>query len=202
MKKYIVSFLIVGLGLISCKNNSSNPIDKSPQDHSHLDKEIDNNVSDGETKKPLSPRRQVMDNIGKTHVHIDYSSPSVRGRIVWNGLVAYDQVWVTGAHKATSIDFSTDVIIDGKEIPKGKYAFFTIPNEKEWVLILNKNTEQHLADDYDEGLDVIRINAKPIKIEETVEALTYEVIPENEKQGKIKISWGKISVELPLESKG
>lgn len=142
-----------------------------------------------------------MANVGDTHVHIDYSSPSVRGRTIWNGLVAYDQVWVTGAHRATSIDFSTDVIINGQNISKGKYAFFTIPGEKEWTLILNKNFEQHLADEYDQSLDVIRVNVKPQILDKNAEALTYEVIPETGNKGQIKVSWEKISVALPFEVK-
>jgi hypothetical protein len=63
--------------------------------------------------KPKSPRMAAMAMVGNNHVHIDYGSPSVRGRNIWNGLVAYDQVWATGAHRATTIDFSDDVIIDG-----------------------------------------------------------------------------------------
>lgn len=67
--------------------------------------------------------------IGENHVHIDYGSPSVRGRNIWNGLVAYNQVWATGTHKATWIDFSKDVMIEGQHIPKGKYRFFIIPDK-------------------------------------------------------------------------
>lgn len=142
---------------------------------------------------------QEMANIGDTHVHVDYSSPSVRGRTVWNGLVAYDQVWVTGAHRATSIDFSTDVVINGQNIPRGEYAFFTIPSEKEWTLILNKNFDQHLADEYDRSLDVIRVNVQPQILDESVEALRYEVIPETENSGRIKVSWEKLSVALSIK---
>ena len=42
----------------------------------------------------------AMANIGDNHVHLDYSSPRVRGRQIFGGLVAYDQVWSTGAHNA------------------------------------------------------------------------------------------------------
>ncbi len=140
-----------------------------------------------------------MANIGDSHVHIDYSSPSVRGRTVWGGLVAYDQVWVTGAHKATSISFSKDVTIEGQNIVAGTYGFFTIPGKEEWVLILNKNAEQHLADDYDAAEDVIRIKTKPQILEESVEALTYEVIPVEDGRGIISVSWEKIKVVFEIE---
>jgi hypothetical protein len=177
---------------MACNNTPQNEADHAAHQHQE--------PASGETNtaKPKSPRMQAMANIGATHIHIDYSAPSVRGRNIWNGLVAYDQVWVTGAHKATSVDFSTDVMINGGTIPKGKYGFFTIPGEQEWVLILNKNHEQHLADDYDPALDVLRVTVQPQLLSENVEMLQYEVIPGTDKAGKIAVSWEKIKVELPL----
>jgi Protein of unknown function (DUF2911) len=142
----------------------------------------------------LSPRREAMADIGPAHVHIEYGSPSVRGRVIWGGLVAMDQVWATGAHHATSIDFSEDVEINGKKVLKGKYGFFTIPGKEEWVLIISKNWDQHLADEYDPKDDVVRIAAKPQMLNEVVESLTYEVIPGEKRQGRVEISWEKVKV--------
>jgi hypothetical protein len=142
----------------------------------------------------LSPRREAMADIGPAHVHIEYGSPGVRGRVIWGGLVAYDNVWATGAHHATSIDFSEDVEINGKKVLKGKYGFFTIPGKEEWILIISKNWDQHLADEYDPKDDVVRIAAKPQMLNEVVESLTYEVIPGEKRQGRVEISWEKVKV--------
>jgi hypothetical protein len=150
--------------------------------------------------KPKSPRTAAMAMVGDNHVHIDYGSPSVRGRTIWNGLIAYNQVWATGAHKATWIEFSKDVMIQGKHIPKGKYGFFTIPNEKEWTLILSKTWDMHLADDYKQEEDVIRLTVKPETNIQLVEALTYEVIPMKSNKGKIKMSWASLNVAFEFES--
>lgn len=151
--------------------------------------------------KPKSPKMSAMAMVGNNHVHIDYSSPSVRGRNIWNGLVAYNQVWSTGAHKATSIDFSQDVMIAGKHIPKGKYGFFTIPNKNEWTLILNQTWDMHLADDYKQENDIIRVTVKPVQNKEITEALTYEVLEKNKNKGIIKMTWEYISVSLDFENK-
>lgn len=78
-------------------------------------------------------------------IKINYHSPGVRNRIIWGGLVPYNEVWVTGAHDATTIEFYKTIVVEGKGIPAGKYAFFTIPGKKEWTLIINKNWKQHLA---------------------------------------------------------
>ena len=150
--------------------------------------------------KPKSPKMVAMEMVGDNHVHVDYGSPSVRGRAIWNGLVAYNQVWSTGAHKATWIDFSKDVMIEGKHIPKGKYGFFTIPNKKTWTLILSKTWNMHLADDYKQENDIIRMTVKPKKSKQIVEALTYKVIAKSKNKGTIKMSWEYLSVEFDFEN--
>ncbi|HET6243107.1 MAG TPA: DUF2911 domain-containing protein [Bacteroidia bacterium] len=154
------------------------------------------------TIKAKSPRTSAMAMIGENHIHIDYGSPSVRGRIIWNGLVAYDQVWVTGSHKATSIEFLQDVSINGKIVPKGKYAFFTIPGKTEWILILNKDWDMHLADDYNAANDVLRINVKPTQLKNPVEALQYQVIETGKNKGKIEMSWEYLRVSFDFQNTG
>lgn len=150
--------------------------------------------------KAKSPRTSAMALIGENHVHIDYGSPSVRGRNIWNGLVSYGQVWATGAHKATWIEFSTDVKINGQAIPKGKYGFFTIPNKSEWELIINKVWDMHLADDYNKENDIIRIKVKPKKNKQLTEALTYQVIKTAVDKGKVEISWEYLSVSFGFQN--
>ncbi len=191
-----IGFLIIAfvLSFAACKNQSSSA---STQEETATTASVDTVTQ----RKPLSPRTSAMANVGENHVHIDYGSPSVRGRVIWGGLVAYDQVWATGAHKATSIELSQDVMINGTLVPKGKYGFFTIPGEQEWILIINKNFDQHLADDYNEKLDMVRIKVKPEQLAETKEALTYTVEPINDKKGKISMAWDKLQVSFEFENK-
>ncbi len=145
-----------------------------------------------------SPKRVTMKTIGDTHIHIEYGSPGVKGRMIWGGLVAYDQVWATGAHNATSVDFSTDVTIGGKKIQKGKYALFTIPGKTEWTIIINTKHQQHLADDYNAAEDVVRVKVKPLKKQSITQRLTYEVIPVA-KDAAIAIEWEYVRVQLPVK---
>ncbi len=151
--------------------------------------------------KAKSPKETAMAMVGSNHVHIDYSSPRVRGRNIWNGLVAYDQVWASGAHKATWIEFSEDVIINNQVVPKGKYGFFTIPNADEWTLILSKDWDMHLADDYKAENDILRIKVTPQKNEQLIENLTYQVTESKEGKGEIKLSWEMLSVSFEFENK-
>lgn len=146
--------------------------------------------------KPKSPKMQTMEMVGANHVHINYASPSVRGRAIWNGLVAYDQVWSAGAHKATTIEFGQDVRITGTLVPAGKYGFFAIPGKKKWTLILSKTWDMHLADDYKIENDLIRFMVKPKKNKDTIEALIYEVKSLDSNKGKITLSWEKLNVSF------
>lgn len=128
---------------------------------------------------------------------VSYHSPGVRKRVIWGGLVPYGEVWVTGAHDATTINFAYPVVINGQSIPAGRYAFFTIPGKKEWTLILNKHWKQHLASEYDEKDDVVRVKVKPKKNTHT-ERLQYFIMQEKEKSAKLVVAWEQVKVELPF----
>lgn len=145
-----------------------------------------------------SPKRIAMETIGNTHIHIEYGSPGVKGRMIWGGLIAYDQVWATGAHNATTVDFSTAVTIGGKQVAKGKYALFTIPGKEEWIIIINSRSKQHLADEYNQAEDIVRVKVKPVKKDKTVQRLTYRV-EKNGKEAAIAIEWEQLRVVLPVK---
>src|SRR5258706_1957164 len=136
--------------------------------------------------------------IGKVRTRISYHAPAVRGRMIWGGLVPYDRVWVTGAHSATTIEFSVPVSIGGKEIKAGKYAFFTIPSKEEWTIIINKNWEQHLADDYNEKDDVARLKA-PVQESQQRERLKYYLVQIDESTMEVTVAWDKVKVSFPIK---
>ncbi len=175
------------LALLGCQSGSQQASDQqAAAGHAHHAP-----ASEGTAK---SPRQTAMANLGEVHVHIDYAAPSVRGRIIWGGLVAYDEVWVSGAHMATSISFMGDVSIEGEEIPAGKYAFFAIPGREAWTLILNRNWEQHLADDYDPAEDVLRWQVQPDTID-LVESLAYRVQPAD---STVALQWERLQLRFKV----
>ncbi len=139
--------------------------------------------------------------IGQDSVKINYHSPGVRGRIIWGGLVPYDEVWVTGAHDATTLEVGRPFVVEGKEIPAGKYALFTIPGKKEWTVIINTKWQQHLATEYDQKEDVVRIKVKPVKHVLT-ERLQYFIEPGKSNTGRIAVAWEKLRIEFPITIKG
>ena len=189
MKKLTLLIAIVLL-IVSCKNEKTT---SEEQKHNH---NVSTEKVEQSKKKPLSPHTETMAMIGDAHIHIDYSSPGVRDRIIFGGLLAYDQVWQSGAHMATWIETNKDLQIKGKTLPAGKYGFFTIPSKDEWTVIFNSNWEQHGKDEYDEKDDVIRFKVKPTSSEEIKEHLEYKVSKVNDAEGKINLSWEKVSIDF------
>lgn len=82
-----------------------------------------------------SPTSKIEQVVGLTDVTVEYSRPGMKGRTIFGDLVPYGEVWRTGANANTKITFSDNVTIDGKELKKGTYAVYTIPNEKSWDVI-------------------------------------------------------------------
>ena len=145
-----------------------------------------------------SLKARAMGTIGNAGITINYYSPAVRGRVIWGGLVPFNTVWVTGAHRATSIDFNQEVIIGDVNIPPGKYALFTIPGKEEWIIIINKNWDQHLADNYDQKEDIVRVLVKPEIKNVNQERLRYSVESEGDMDGKVVIYWEMVAISLPI----
>ncbi len=145
-----------------------------------------------------SIKAYITKRINDVRFTVYYHSPAVRNRVIWGGLVAFDYVWVTGAHSATSIEFDKRITLGNKKIPAGKYALFTIPSQKEWTVILNRNWKQHLADDYDAKDDVVRISVKPETLDYTQERLMYDISQTGENQGNIEMRWEKLKLSVPF----
>lgn len=195
MKNIIILMTTILLvGCIGDRSNTSNEED--------IPGDTISEKADSIKKKVLSPNTFAMAILGDAHIHIDYSSPRVRNRIIFGGLVAFDQIWQSGAHKATWIETNKDLLIAGKTLPAGKYGFFTIPSkEGDWTLILNKKWDQHGKDEYDEKDDVLRFKVSPVLSEEIQENLEYKVIKSTENSGSISLVWEKVTINFPFEVK-
>ena len=192
MSRYISISIVFGLLLItSCKEKKTEPLSEQSKEA----------TTDQPQKKVLSPHTSAMATIGNAHIHIDYSSPGVRDRMIFGGLLAYDQVWQAGAHMATWIETDTDLEIDGKKLKAGKYGFFTIPSKEEWTIILNSNWNQHGKDEYDEKDDVLRFKVKPIIADSLKEHLEYNIKKISDTEGEITLAWEKVKVVIPFKVK-
>ena len=183
--------------LVSCNETEK----KTPEPQKETATEQKTTTAKPTKKKPLSPHTSAMAMVGDAHIHFDYSSPGVRKRIIFGGLLPYDAVWQAGAHMATWVETNKDLTIAGKKLKAGKYGFFVIPNQEEWTVIFNTNWDQHGKDEYDAKDDVIRFKVTPKLSDEIQEHLEYKVTKTNDTSGRISLSWEKVTVEFPFEVK-
>ena len=151
------------------------------------------NAQHGDKEKRQSPPAIMEHRFGDSKVVIKYSQPSTKGRDIYGGLVPYGEVWRTGANEATK--FITDTIsIEGQIVPAGTYAFFTIPGEEEWTIILNSEANQWGAYKYDESKDVLRFTVKPttLKMQET---MTFRVVDNK----TIVLDWEETRIPINID---
>lgn len=163
------------------------------QDHAHT------SSVKADTVKKKSIAMEEHAQIGDTHITILYTAPGVRGRVIWGGLVPYNEVWVTGAHRATSFEIDRDFTVGDKKIPAGKYAIFTIPGKDKWILIFNKKWDQHLADEYEAKDDVLRVEVTPVKLSAVQERLSYSITELSQKEVILSVSWETLKIGLVLK---
>ncbi len=148
----------------------------------------------------LSPKASIMQNIGITKVDIRYNRPGVKGRVIWGDLVPYNEVWRTGANEATTIEFSTDIKVNGNIVPKGKYSLFTIPANGEWTVILNKVWDQWGLDYNDHrGEDQLRFKVKTASTEFTEKMLFY-FSNTSRSSADLNFAWEKLKFSFTIES--
>jgi hypothetical protein len=194
MKIKIISILcLLALAIGACQSN------KESGEHNH-DATSTSEAQPDTIKKSIPKEEHAK--IGDTHLMIKYHAPAVRGRTIWGGLVPYGDVWVTGAHSATTLEVDKDFSTGGQNIPAGKYALFTIPGKEKWTVIINRNWEQHLADEYDSKDDVVRVELVPEILGSIQERLKYKIVANGNDNGVLTISWEKIKLSMPLELGG
>ena len=90
-------------------------------------------------QKP-SPAASASCDLGGKTIKTAYSSPRMKGRKIYGGLVPFGEVWRTGANEATTFVTSGDLNVGGKTVPAGSYTIFTVPAAGKWTLIVNKKT--------------------------------------------------------------
>ena len=131
-------------------------------------------------------------------IRILYSRPQKRDREVFGKLVPYGEVWRTGANEATEITLFHDMTVAGETIKAGTYTLYTIPEEKEWTVILNKSTNVWGAYDYHVENDLVRIKVPVRRAKATIEALSMAFEP-IDKGTKLLIGWDDRYIEVPFQ---
>lgn len=154
--------------------------------------------TEAQVKTPAaSPHATFSTSVGLTDVVMDYSRPGVKGRTIFGELVPFGTLWRAGANAATTIEFSDDVTIKGKDVKAGKYSVFIIPSQSEWTFILN-NDANASSGSYDEANDAVRVMVSAKKVSNMTETLTYDINSVTNNGAHIVLSWADMKMEVPF----
>lgn len=143
-----------------------------------------------------SPAAMVMQTVGVTDITVKYSRPAMKGRDIFGKLVPYGKFWRTGANQATAIEFSTDVTLEGQNVPAGKYYLYSIPNIDSWFVIINKSAAT-APEEYKEADDVARVFVRAVPISKT-ESFTIGFSDVTDSTATLDIMWDKVKVSPKL----
>ncbi len=144
--------------------------------------------------KKASPAATATGKINGANITIEYSSPSVKEREIWGGLVPYGKIWRAGANDATTFTTDKTLMIEGKELPAGTYSFFIIPEKDAATIIFNKEAKQWGAYKYKEEEDQLRVKVTPKKSAKMNERLVYTVNKNN-----VTLSWENWDIPLMIK---
>ncbi|MBC7535638.1 MAG: DUF2911 domain-containing protein [Ferruginibacter sp.] len=163
-------------------------------------------IADGGNKKA-----SVTETIGITEVSIQYNRPAVKGREgqIWGKLVPYgfndlgfgtskQAPWRSGANENTTISFSTDVTVEGKNLAAGIYGFFLAMTENEATIIFSRNASSWGSYFYDPKEDALRVTVKTIRSSEKVERLKFEFSDEKENSAVITMAWESLKIPFAV----
>lgn len=163
---------------------------------------------DGGNKKA-----SVSEQIGITNITINYGRPGVKGREgkIWGTPVAHYGLvdlgfgtskaapWRAGANENTTISFSNDVKIEGKDLAAGTYGFHIILGETDNILIFSKANNSWGSFYYDPTQDALRVNVKSQPLDKSVEWLKYEFMNETDNSATIALLWEKRMIPFKIE---
>jgi hypothetical protein len=148
-------------------------------------------------EKPLSPPAQASATVAGKKLTVDYSSPRMRGRKIYGGLVPYGKIWRTGANAATTLTTEADLMIGTLHVPAGKYTLFTVPGEKEWTLVVNKQTGQW-GTQHDPAQDLGRVPMAVSTLASPLEEMTIAIRPGDAGRATLAVEWEATSASAPI----
>ena len=128
-------------------------------------------------------------------VKVIYGRPQLKGRSL-DKLAPKNEVWRTGANEAAEIIFYKDVTFGGTKVKAGTYTLFTIPNEKEWTVILSTARNVWGSYFYDKAQDVARVSGKVSTSEKNIEAFSMVF----DEDMTLNMGWEKTIISIGIST--
>ena len=162
------------------------------------------------TPRTPSPAATISQTIGISTVTVNYSRPSVKGRVVWGDLVPYgwnvqafgnqnSAPWRAGANENTTIEFSHAAKVEGQMVPAGRYGlFYTINADNTGEVILSKDNQSWGSFFYEPGQDQLKSKIR-LRTHPMTELLTFDFINLTKTTGELVLNWENKQIPVKIE---
>lgn len=142
-----------------------------------------------------SPHVRTEWTIDGANISIEYGRPYLKGRRI-EDVAPYGKIWRAGADEATTLKTDKPLKFGSLAVPAGTYTLFTVPNEKQWQLVISKQTGQW-GTVYTEGQDLGRVPLTVGHAAKMPDQLTYS-IDDTAQGATLRLEWGHTSVSTPF----
>ena len=157
-----------------------------------------------EQTKKFSPEETASYTENGYNLNVVYCSPAKKDRVVFGVLVTYQKIWRTGANEPTTFKTESNIKVNGKELPAGRYSLWTKPGKETWDIIFNKEVPDWGVTILSGGAETTRNSSKdlvtvtvPVKnIDSVKERFTINF--ENKEQPYLTLAWDKTKVNVPI----
>lgn len=157
----------------------------------------------GQAPVKASQTGTVSQHVGAAVVSLRYDRPVARGRVLFGegGLVSGREPWTPGANRATWIEFSEAVTLEGRRVPAGRYGLWTVPaGDDPWEVVLVSDWDRHHGV-FPADSEVVRFTVEPRRAGhmETLAFYFPEVVGHD---ATLVMHWGTLVLPLRITSGG
>jgi hypothetical protein len=144
-----------------------------------------------------SQHGSVSQQVANTTITIEYNRPVARERSLFGSLVPYGRVWCPGADNCTTIQFSTDVKVNGQALAAATYSLWAEPQQEKWTMIFNR-AQPVFHTRYPPNEDVLRVQTAP-RQGSHMETLAFYFPVVDAKHAELVLHWGTVVVPLGID---
>ncbi|MFL5493707.1 MAG: DUF2911 domain-containing protein [Gemmatimonadales bacterium] len=156
---------------------------------------------------PVQGRKSPLDSLtfslAKHPLKVCYGRPSSRGRVMIGGKdVPFGKLWRTGANEPTIFFTPVAIIVAGIKVPPGKYSLYTVPEPKQWQVIVNRSTSQWGEEsNYTDKVKAQEVGHATVgseQLDAPVETFTIRSEPAGAKRVELVLEWEKTRIRIPI----
>jgi hypothetical protein len=135
--------------------------------------------------------RTLAFNFGAVRALLCYGAPSVQGREIMGGVVAYGQPWPLGAGEPTTLHLSASANVGGVALEAGSYTLSAVPGQAAWEISINASSTEV-------GSFTVTPQRTPAPVEQL--RFEWEEAAGGDPGGELLMEWENTLLRIPIEA--